>query len=106
MFQAYNTMKDRQYCVYILANTRNTVLHIGMTNNIERRLREHQTGEKEGFVQRYGLKKLVYLEMFSEVRDALYREKQLKYWRRVWKLDLIRQENPGMIDLRAKATSS
>ena len=94
-------MHHRRYYVYILTNVRNTVLYIGMTGNLERRLHEHRTGEVEGFSKRYRLKKLVYLEPFSNVQDALYREKQLKNWHRAWKLDLIRQENPEMEDLAA-----
>ncbi len=89
----------KRYYVYILTNTCNTVLYIGMTNDINRRMREHRSGTKRGFSKRYRLWKLVYLEEFSEVRDAIYREKQLKNWRRQWKLNLIREENPDMKDL-------
>ena len=92
-------MDARRYTVYILTNTRNTVLYIGMTNDLERRMLEHRAGQFEGFSKRYRLRKLLYVEHFSEVRDALYREKQLKNWRRAWKLDLIRKHNPDMRDL-------
>lgn len=87
--------------VYILTNVHNTVLYIGMTNDIMRRMTEHKAGTVEGFSKRYNLKKLVYLEEFSEVREAIAHEKQLKNWHRDWKLNLIRQENPKMEDLSA-----
>ena len=80
-------------------NVHNTVLYIGMTNDIMRRMHEHKTGNVKGFSKRYNLKKLVYLEEFSEVWEAIGREKQLKNWHRDWKLNLIRQENPELEDL-------
>ena len=92
-------MSKRRYYVYILTNTHNTVLYIGMTNDIMRRMHEHKTGKVKGFSKRYNLKKLVYLEEFSEVWEAIAREKQLKNWHRDWKLNLIRQENLEMDDL-------
>ena len=94
-------MRLRRYYVYILANVHDTVLYIGMTNDIMRRMSEHKAGTVVGFSKRYNLKKLVYLEEFSEVREAIAREKQLKNWHRDWKLNLIRQENPEMEDLSA-----
>ena len=94
-------MRLRRYYVYILTNRHNTVLYTGMTNDITRRMTEHKAGTVEGFSKRYSLKKLVYLEEFSEVREAIAREKQLKNWHRDWKLNLIRQENPQMKDLSA-----
>ena len=72
-----------------------------MTNDIMRRMSEHKAGTVVGFSKRYNLKKLVYLEEFSEVREAIAREKQLKNWHRDWKLNLIRQETPEMEDLSA-----
>ena len=99
LFRKRTAMRLRRY--YILTNLHNTVLYIGMTNDIMRRMTEHKAGTVEGFSKRYNLKKLVYLEEFSEVREALAREKQLKNWHRDWKLNLIRQENPEMEDLSA-----
>ena len=95
-------MRLRRYYVYILTNAHNTVLYIGMTNDIMRRMTEHKAGTVEGFSRRYDLKKLVYLEEFSEVREAIAREKHLKNWHREWKLNLIRQENPEIEDLSAR----
>lgn len=84
------------YYVYILTNTRNSVFYIGVTNNLERRTIEHANN----------VHKLVYFEEYSEVADALRREKQLKNWHRDWKINLIKGANPQMIDLRDAETSS
>lgn len=87
------------YYVYILTNKNNTTLYIGVTNNIVKRLFEHRTRLIEGFTKRYRLKKLVYLEEYNDVNEAIAREKQLKNWHREWKLNLIRKVNPEFIDL-------
>lgn len=92
-------MKSRCFYVYFLTNRHNTVLYIGMTNNIQRRLMEHRQGVNRGFTKRYNVTKLVYLETFGRARAALAREKQLKKWHRAWKLALIHKENPLMEDL-------
>ena len=90
-------MKD--YYVYILASKRNGTLYIGVTNDIQRRVSEHKSGAIEGFTKKYGIHLLVHLEWFSDIRDAILREKQLKKWNRQWKLELIEKENPEWIDL-------
>lgn len=87
------------YYVYILTNKNNTTLYIGVTNNIVKRLFEHRTGLVEGFTKRYRLKKLVYLEEYNDINEAIAREKQLKNWHREWKLNLIRKVNPEFNDL-------
>lgn len=87
------------YYVYILTNKNNTTFYIGVTNNIVKRLFEHRTGLIEGFTKRYRLKKLVYLEEYNDVNEAIAREKQLKNWHREWKLNLIRRVNPEFNDL-------
>lgn len=89
------------YFVYILTNKNNTTFYIGVTNNIVKRLFEHRTGLVEGFTKKYKLKKLVYLEEYTDVREAIAREKQLKNWHREWKLNLIRKVNPEFNDLAA-----
>ena len=89
-------MKD--YYVYIMGNDRPT-LYIGVTNNLIRRVYEHKHGLIEGFTKKYNLKKLLYFEVFNQVKDALAREKQLKHWKRNWKLNLIKAKNPTMKDL-------
>ena len=74
-------MKD--YYVYILSNKANTVLYIGVTNNLERRIYEHKNGVLEGFTKKYNVHKLVYFEMCGDIKDAIAREKQLKKWSRI-----------------------
>ena len=89
----------KNYCIYILTNRRRGVLYIGVTGNIQRRLIEHRLEKIEGFTKQYFLKKLVYVESYQYINDALKREKQLKAWLRAWKLDLIEQQNPEWLDL-------
>jgi len=78
---------------------KNGTLYIGMTNNLERRMYEHKNGLIEGFSKRYRLSKLVYFEFYQFVNDAIKREKQLKNWKRDWKISLIEEENKSWNDL-------
>jgi putative endonuclease len=87
------------YYVYILASKRNGTLYIGVTNNLERRIAEHKSGIIKGFTQRYGVNIPVYYEWFTNIEEAIKREKQLKKWNRSWKLNLIEKRNPQWIDL-------
>ena len=89
---------NHEYYVYILTS-RSGTLYIGMTNSIERRLREHKSGEFDGFASKYHCNRLVYLEGFDDVRNAIDREKQLKGWRREKKIALIEARNPRWQDL-------
>ena len=89
----------KTYFVYILASKRNGTLYIGVTNNLERRISEHQQNLIEGFTKKYRVDHLVYYETTSDVASALQREKQLKKWNRKWKLELIEKENPDWKDL-------
>ena len=90
---------DKPGYVYIMASRRNGTLYIGVTNDIKRRVAEHKQGVVEGFTKLYGIHLLVHLEWFSDIADAIRREKQLKKWRRAWKLELIERENPEWVDL-------
>jgi putative endonuclease len=92
-------MRLRQFYVYIMANKYNTVMYIGVTNNLTRRVYEHREGLVEGFTKRYNVKKLVYYEVCETAERAIAREKQLKNWHRDWKFNLIHSINPGMEDL-------
>ena len=92
---------NHEYWTYIVASLSGT-LYIGMTNNIERRMREHKSGEFEGFASEYRCNRLVYLEGFDDVRNAIDREKQLKGWRRSKKIALIQSRNPRWEDLAEK----
>lgn len=89
----------KQYYVYILTNNTGSTLYIGVTNNLVRRIYEHKNKLIPGFSSKYNLKKLVYYEISSEIESAILREKQLKNWHREWKINLIRQNNPGFKDL-------
>lgn len=88
-------MSSRMYYVYILTNMLQSVLYIGVTNDIARRLHEHKTHAIPGFTDRYNVTKLVYVEEYAQVEDAIRREKQLKRWNRAKKEALINAENPA-----------
>ena len=90
---------DRQPCVYILTSDRNGTIYIGVTSDLAKRLYQHRSGDVVGFTSRYGVTKLVRFELFGEMLEAIAREKQLKNWRREWKLNLIEQDNPRWEDL-------
>ncbi|MCW3071575.1 MAG: excinuclease subunit [Bacteroidetes bacterium] len=75
------------------------VFYIGVTNDLERRMREHKEGSGSIFTQRYNVNVLVYYEIHNDIRQAIKREKQLKAWKRDWKIELIRSMNADMIDL-------
>ena len=92
-------MNNKIYIVYILANKKNGTLYIGVTGDLKRRMIEHRNGTFEGFTQEYDVKNLVYIEQYQYVDKAIYREKQLKNWKREWKIDLIEQRNPDWNDL-------
>ena len=83
------------YYVYILTNTNNTVLYIGVSNNISRRIFEHNNKLNKGFTSKYNVNKLVYCETFNSIEEAITREKQLKHWKREWKIKLIENSNPN-----------
>lgn len=91
--------------VYILASHRNGTLYVGVTSNLERRLRQHQSGASS-FTQRYGVYRLIYVERYPDIRDAIRRERQLKRWKRLWKVRLIEAFNPDWRDLAAPRTGS
>ncbi len=83
-----------QCYVYILTNKRNGTLYIGVTNDIIRRIYEHRNETSKGFSAKYALKNLVYYEIFNTMPDAIEREKKLKKWNRLWKIELIEKFNP------------
>ena len=89
------------YYVYILANITNSVVYIGVTGDLMRRLWEHKNDALDGFTKRYHVHKLVYYECFAQVQEAIDREKQLKGWRRAKKNDLIESVNPTWEELAA-----
>jgi putative endonuclease len=90
---------DRAYYVYMLASSRYGTLYLGVTSNLVKRVWQHREELAEGFSKEYAVKKLVWFEVHKEVYAALTREKQLKKWRREWKIALIQQANPMWRDL-------
>ena len=92
-------MDNRHYYVYILASKKNGTLYIGVTNELVKRVYEHKSKMIRGFSKKYGVDKLVFFEETRDVLSALEREKQLKKWRRNWKIELIEKTNPEWHDL-------
>ncbi|MDP1547105.1 MAG: GIY-YIG nuclease family protein [Anaerolineales bacterium] len=92
-------MPEKQYCVYIMTNAHHTVLYTGVTNNLQRRVLEHQSGKGSKFTSKYNVNKLVYFECSNDVNAAILREKQIKAGSRKKKLDLINNMNPKWNDL-------
>jgi putative endonuclease len=91
--------RTKQPCVYILASKRNGTPYIGVTSNLVKRGWEHRTNAVDGFTKKYGVHILVYYEVHENMISAITREKQLKKWRRAWKLRLIEERNPEWRDL-------
>jgi putative endonuclease len=89
----------KQFCVYILASSRNGTLYTGVTSDLIKRVWQHKEGEMAGFTRKYHVKKLVYFEVHDTAENAITREKQIKKWRRAWKLELIEESNPDWKDL-------
>jgi putative endonuclease len=87
------------YYVYLLASQTRGTIYTGMTNHIGRRTFEHREGQNAGFTKDHSVKRLVHIETFEEVRDAITREKRIKKWNRAWKIELIEQHNPEWRDL-------
>ena len=92
-------MKSDVYFVYILSNKWDTVLYVGMTNDLERRLWQHRNKVYQGFTSRYHVTKLVYFEVYQDAIEAIAREKQIKAGSRQKKIDLINSLNPEWKDL-------
>jgi len=87
------------FYVYILASQRNGTLYIGHTDSISRRTWEHREGGIQGFAAKYGVKHLVHYEAFETREGAFRRERAMKKWRRLWKIELIERFNPAWRDL-------
>ena len=87
------------YYVYILASRRHGTLYIGVTNSVQKRLEEHRNGKGSSFVKTYGVYRLVHVEAYERAEEAIAREKQLKRWKRDWKIELIERENLEWRDL-------
>ncbi|MBB4640682.1 GIY-YIG nuclease family protein [Rhizorhapis suberifaciens] len=90
---------DFQPTAYIMASHRNGTLYTGVTSNLLKRVHEHRLGLIPGFTTDYGVKRLVYFEQHGTMENAIGREKQIKKWKRQWKIDLIERDNPDWNDL-------
>ena len=87
------------FYVYLLASKKHGTLHLGVTNDLVRRTYEHRTKAVGGFTKRYDVDKLVWFEIYDDAVTAITREKELKKWRRDWKIRLIEETNPEWVDL-------
>ena len=87
------------YFVYVMASQKNGTLYVGVTNNLVRRVYEHKNNLVEGFTKQYDVHTLVWFESTPSIEAAIAREKQLKNWKREWKLALLEKTNPDWLDL-------
>jgi putative endonuclease len=92
------------YYVYILASRKHGTLYIGVTRDLGRRIYEHRTNAVRGFTSRYVVHLLVWYECYDDPISAITREKELKKWRRDWKINLIERSNPEWVDLYPSMT--
>lgn len=94
-------MREYTYFVYLMASRWNGTLYCGVTNDLLRRVVEHRDGTAEGFTSRYGVARLVWFELHSDIHEAILREKRIKKWNRDWKVRLIEAGNRDWRDLAA-----
>lgn len=90
---------NKQFYVYMLVSKLNGTLYIGRTSNLVQRIWQHKNKMLEGFTRKYNVNKLVYYEVHPNAESAITREKQMKKWRRSWKIRLIKEKNPDWKDL-------
>ena len=90
---------NKQYYTYILANKKNGTLYVGITSDLVKRVWEHKNELVVGFTRTYKVHQLVYYETYVNPIEAIAREKQLKWWKRKWKIDLIENKNTEWKDL-------
>ena len=90
---------EKQPCVYILASRRNGTLYVGVTSDLVKRIWQHKNDQEEGFTRKYAVHDLVYFELHENMLSAIQREKQIKKWRRNWKVEMIEKQNPNWTDL-------
>ena len=87
------------YYIYLMASQKNGTLYLGETNDLPRRVWQHKNDVLEGFTKKYRVHILVWYETTTDIEVAIQREKQMKKWRRQWKINLIEEENPNWCDL-------
>ena len=91
--------RERIPCVYILANNPRGTLYIGVTSDLPGRIWQHKNDQADGFTKRYHVHTLVWYEVHEEMESAILREKVLKAWKRLWKVELVESVNPEWRDL-------
>ena len=92
-------MRPMHCHVYLLASRRRGTLYVGVTSNLVQRIWQHKEGVADGFTKQHGVKSLVWFEGTESIEAAISREKQIKNWKRAWKVALIEKENPAWRDL-------
>jgi len=92
-------VKTKQFYVYMLCSKRNGTLNIGVTSDLVKRIYEHKNDLVDGFTKKYGIHRFVWYETHDSAESTITREKQMKKWKRAWKLKLIEQNNPKWNDL-------
>ena len=103
--QNFNDKEDgdlevrENFYVYILCSRRDGMLYTGVTNDLIKRVYEHKNKLTEGYTKKYNIDKLVYYEHSSSIEGAIIREKQIKHWKRSYRITLIEKENPEWVDL-------
>ena len=90
---------NKQPAVYVLASKRNGTLYVGVTSDLIKRVWEHKNNVVKGFTERYSVHQIVWYELHETMESAIRKEKMLKNWKRVWKLELIERSNPNWQDL-------
>ncbi|WP_213603953.1 GIY-YIG nuclease family protein [Pseudoxanthomonas japonensis] len=91
--------RERIPCVYILASQPRGTLYIGVTSSLPARIWQHRNDQADGFTRRYGVHTLVWYEVHEQMESAILREKTLKAWKRLWKIQLVEDANPAWRDL-------
>ena len=94
-----NVLMQKRPCIYIMTNQPRGTMYIGVTSNLVQRVWQHRNHAVEGFTSKYQLTKLAYYERHEDMYEAIRREKSLKNWKRVWKIELIEKTNPNWVDL-------
>ncbi len=91
--------EERQFAVYILANKIGGTLYVGMTNDLLKRIWQHRNGLGSVFTKKHAITRLIYFELFDRPEEAYQRERNIKRWKKAWKIRLVEETNPDWIDL-------
>ncbi len=91
--------REKQFFVYLLASQKNGTLYLGVTSDLPKRIWQHKSKLVDGFTEKHNVNKLVWFQECADAESAILREKQLKMWKRAWKIRLIEIDNPEWLDL-------